>query len=65
MIMTAYFAWANGGLLCGQCHFMMDCSVSKNDFPVEFRTECRNPKCPAHGKVFRVPISNAIQLEEV
>jgi hypothetical protein len=61
----AAFAWPNSGLLCGQCHFLMHCEVSKNDIPVEFRAQCQNPACPNYMKLFRVPPVSAIQLEEI
>lgn len=59
------FAWNNSGLLCGQCHFLMHCEVSKNDFPVEFRAQCFNSKCENFGKLFRVEQSSSVQLTEI
>jgi len=61
----ASFAWSNSGLLCGECHYMMDSSVSKNEFPVEFRTRCPNKNCPNYGKIFKASQRDAIQLEEI
>jgi hypothetical protein len=59
------FAWYMTGLLCGQCHFAMHCEVSKNDIPVEFRAECRNPNCDNFGKLFKAEPHSAIQLTEI
>ena len=63
--MSASFAWPNVGLLCGQCHFMMHCEVSKNDIPVEFRCQCMNSRCENFGKLFRPDIGAAIPLIEI
>lgn len=59
------YAWSNAGLLCGQCHCLMDCSVSKNDIPVEFRARCGNPHCVNFGKIFRVGNESAVKLVDI
>ena len=65
MTSPASFAWRNAGLVCGECHFMMHQEISKNDVPVEFRAECRNPKCPNFGKLFRVGMEASVPLYEI
>lgn len=59
------FALSNVGILCGQCHHMMDMSVSKNDIPVEARAICRNAGCPNFDKLFRVGDEFHITLTEI
>lgn len=59
------FAWSMSGFLCGQCHYAMDSSISKNDVPVEMRVKCINQKCDNYGKIFKVSPVSAFQLEEV
>ena len=55
----------NYSLICGQCHYAMDGSVSKNSFPVEYRVRCHNPRCENFGKVFRVDTAAALKLIEI
>ena len=59
------YAWPNTGLICGQCHHMMHCEMSKNDIPVEFRAQCYNGRCENLGKLFRVEPTSAIQRTEI
>ncbi len=62
---TGSFAWPNSSLVCGECHCMMDCSVSKNTIPAEFRCKCGNPRCANYGKIFRPERSAAFRLIEI
>jgi len=59
------FAWPNTGIICGVCHHQMDCSVSKNTVPAEFRATHSNPECPNRGKLYRVGREMAVTLYEV
>ena len=59
------FALPNTGIICGQCHYQMDSSMSKNDIPVEFRAKCLNDRCPNFGKLFRVGDEVHVSLTEI
>lgn len=59
------FAWYGAQLICGQCHSWLHCDMSKNDHPVEFRAQCKNPKCTNFGKLFKLDTKHAIPLLEI